>query len=148
MRSSRPCVVWLFVGVRNDGGDEPAIRPPLDSSRVLRLLIRQMTEWALRQVDLLDSGWQLVLIGLLVAIMVGGIVDLILDAPTTLLSFHSAFEVAFVLLCLGTAIFLWLAGSQAERSLRRTRESLASHESEIAGLAVYVLSLGDSAGLR
>jgi DNA-binding CsgD family transcriptional regulator len=131
MRSSWPCVIWRFVGVRNERADESAIRPALSSSGLLGLLIRQMTECVLRQVDLLDRGWQLVLIGLLLAIMIGGIVDLILDAPTTLLSFHTAFEVAFILLCLGTAIFLWMAGSQAERSLRRTREALASHESEL-----------------
>lgn len=131
MRSGWACVLWLFVGVRDERGDEPATRPPLGSSGFLGSPIRQMTECALRQVDLLDRGWQLVLIGLLLAIMVSGIVDLILDAPTTLLSFHTAFEVAFLLLCLGTAAFLWLAGFQAERSLRRTREALASHESEL-----------------
>jgi DNA-binding CsgD family transcriptional regulator len=83
-------------------------------------------------VDLLDSRLQLALIVMILAIMVGGIVDLVLDAPTTLLSFHVIFEIAFVLLCLGTAIFLWLAGSQSERSLQRTRQVLESHESELS----------------
>jgi len=59
-------------------------------------------------------------------------VDLVLDAPTTLLSFHVVFEVLFVLLCLGTACFLWLAGSQSERSLKRTRATLARHEGELS----------------
>ena len=90
-----------------------------------------MTECPLRQIDLQASGWRTVLIGLLLAIMIGGVVDLILDAPTTLLSPHVIFEVAFVLLCLGTAIFLGVAGSQARRSLQRTREALASHADEL-----------------
>lgn len=90
-----------------------------------------MTECPLRRIDLLDSRMQLALIGMILAIMAGGIVDLILDAPTTLLSFHVLFEITFVLLCLGTAIFLWRAGSQSARSLQSTRQALASHQSEL-----------------
>lgn len=86
----------------------------------------------MRHFDLLDSRLQIVLIAMILAIMVGGIVDLVLDAPNTLLSFHVMFEIAFVLLCLGTALFLWLAGSQSERSLQRTRQTLAQHEDELA----------------
>jgi DNA-binding CsgD family transcriptional regulator len=85
-----------------------------------------------RHIDLLDSRLQLVLIAMILTIMLGGIIDLVLDAPTTLLSFHVIFEVAFVLLCLGTAIFLWMAGSQSEQSLQRTRKVLEDHESELA----------------
>jgi DNA-binding CsgD family transcriptional regulator len=87
---------------------------------------------AMRHVDLLDSRLQFTLIAMILAIMLGGIVDLILDAPKTLLSFHVIFEICFVLLCLATAVFLWMAGSQSEHSLRRTREVLASRQGELA----------------
>jgi DNA-binding CsgD family transcriptional regulator len=83
------------------------------------------------QLDLLDSRIQRTLIGLLLAIMLGGIVDLVLDQPTTLLSFHVIFEIGFALLCLGTAVFLWVAGLQSQRSLKNTRESLETRESEL-----------------
>jgi len=91
-----------------------------------------MTECRLQRVDLLDRRVQRALIGLLLAIVAAGIADVILDAPATLLSFHVIFEIAFVLLCLGTATFLWLAGSESERSLQRTREALESHADALA----------------
>jgi len=83
------------------------------------------------RLDLLDSRVQLTLIGLLLAIVVGGVVDLVLDRPTTLLSFHVLFEILFVLLCLGTAVFLWMAGSQSQRSLAHTQQNLKKHEAEL-----------------
>jgi DNA-binding CsgD family transcriptional regulator len=83
------------------------------------------------QLDLLDSRVQLTLIGLLLAIVLGGIVDLVLDQPATLLSFHVIFELGFVLLCLGTAVFLWVAGSHSQRSLKTTQQSLKTREAEL-----------------
>jgi len=85
----------------------------------------------MRRFDLLDSRFQLILIGLLLAMVVGGAADLLLDRPPTFLSFHVLFELAFVFLCLGTAIFLWVAGYKSERSLQHTRETLAHHQVEL-----------------
>jgi len=85
----------------------------------------------MRHFDLFDSRLQLILIGLLLAIVLGGVGDLILDRPPSLWSFHVLFEVGFVLLCFGTAAFLWVNGYQSERSLRRTHEALAQHRAEL-----------------
>jgi hypothetical protein len=85
----------------------------------------------LRHFDLLDSGPRAVIIVLLLAIMLGSAVDLILDEPDTLLSSHVIFELCLIGLCLGTAIFLWGIGFQAERTLQRTRAVLAQHETEL-----------------
>jgi len=85
----------------------------------------------MRRFDLLDSRLQLILIGLLLAMVLGGVADLLLDHPATFLSFHVLFELTFVCLCLGTAMFLWIAGYQSERSLRNTREALAHHRVEL-----------------
>jgi len=85
----------------------------------------------LRQFDLMDARPRAVVIALVLAIMLGSVVDLILDEPDTLLSSHVVFELGLIGLCLGTAIFLWRVGFQAERSLQRTREALARHETEL-----------------
>ncbi|MEZ4422034.1 MAG: helix-turn-helix transcriptional regulator [Gemmatimonadota bacterium] len=76
-------------------------------------------------------------------IMVGGIVDLIMDQPDTLLSAHVLFEVAMVAVSLGAATWLargWFASSRsvavleaaverhrAERDAWRTKASRALH---------------------
>ncbi len=85
----------------------------------------------MRRYDLQDSRLQLILIGLLLAIVLGGVLDLVLDRPTTLWSFHVLFELSFVLLCFGTAVFLWLAGHQNARSLEHTRQTLGERQAEL-----------------
>lgn len=86
----------------------------------------------MRHFDLTDTGPRAVVIALVLAIMLGSIVDLVLDEPDTLWSAHVIFELGLIALCLGTAIFLWRVGFQAERNLRRTREALAHHDAELA----------------
>ncbi len=85
----------------------------------------------MRRYDLQDSHLQLTLIGLLLAIVLGGVVDLVLDRPTTIWNFHVLFELGFVLLCLGTAALLWVAGHQSARSLERTRDALGERQAEL-----------------
>lgn len=86
----------------------------------------------MRQLDLLDSRFQLGLMALLLAIVVVGIVDLTLDAPATWLSPHVILEIAFVLLSLAAMLVLWVAGFRSQQSLERTREALQHHEGELA----------------
>ena len=71
-----------------------------------------------------------VLLPLLLAITVVGIVDLILDRPTELLSLHVLVDVALVALSLGTALYLWLGFLMAERSLERTLDALEESSAE------------------
>ena len=80
----------------------------------------------------------------LAGIVVGGAVDLVLDAPQTWRSGHVLFEVGLVLAALATAVWLWrnwrrasdvamalgrsLAERQAERDAWRERASQAPRE--------------------
>ena len=64
------------------------------------------------------------------AIAVGGAVDLALDRPTTLLSFHVLFEVGMLLLSLCALAFLWSGWQSARRSLDRTRAALETRGAE------------------
>lgn len=66
------------------------------------------------------------LIAVFLLVVVGGITDLILDRPTTLLSLHVAFEVGLVLLSLTAAGVLWRGWAAAERELGEVRSDLAT----------------------
>ncbi len=82
----------------------------------------------------------LVLAMVFLLVVVGGVVDLILDRPTTLLSLHVVFEVLLVSLSLGAAMYLgrgWyatqlrLAETHRESTrLRREREEWKHHAAE------------------
>lgn len=67
---------------------------------------------------------------LLLAITAGGILDLILDAPSSLWTAHVLVEIALVVLSLGTAIYLWTGWRGAERSLESARLSLEARSEE------------------
>jgi DNA-binding CsgD family transcriptional regulator len=79
----------------------------------------------------------LVLVGFLLLVVLGGTVDLVLDKPTTLLSWHVAFELGMVLASLGFAVTLFrgwhrTAGQlgQAQASLAAAGEALAQRLAE------------------
>ena len=67
---------------------------------------------------------------LLVAIALGGTVDLVLDRPASWLSFHVFYEVALVLAALAMAVWLWRGWRQAERENLALRERLETHRAE------------------
>ena len=73
---------------------------------------------------------QLPLSLLLLAIAVGGTIDLVLDRPETWLSFHIVYEVALVLAAAGTAAWLWNNWRAAEEEGARLRRTVSRHEVE------------------
>jgi DNA-binding CsgD family transcriptional regulator len=66
----------------------------------------------------------------LAAIAIWGAVDLLLDRPDSLWSFHVAFEVGFVGLSLGSVAYLWIGWMRARRGLGQARDRLAAREAE------------------
>jgi len=72
------------------------------------------------------------LVVVLVAVVLGGTTDLMLDRPTTWRSLHVAFEVGTIVLSLGFAIVLWRGWWRTARALGRTRQALASTRRSLA----------------
>lgn len=70
------------------------------------------------------------LIALLLAIAGAGALDLVLDRPGTLWSFHALFELAFIGLSLGGALYLWRGWLRTRRSLAGIRAELESQQAE------------------
>ena len=75
-------------------------------------------------------GFRLGLTGLLIAIASWGVVDLALDRPEQWLSAHVLAEIGFVLLSLGSVLYLWLGWMRIRRSLGRARDRLVANEAE------------------
>ena len=70
------------------------------------------------------------LTALLIAIATWGVVDLVLDRPQEWLSVHVLVEIGFVLLSLGSVLYLWRGWMQARLSLGRAEGRLAANEVE------------------
>ena len=72
-----------------------------------------------------------VLLGVvLTAAIVGGVIDLMLDAPASWLSFHAVYEVLLIAAATITAYLLWRGWFSARRTLQQTRETLAQRETD------------------
>jgi DNA-binding CsgD family transcriptional regulator len=67
---------------------------------------------------------------LLVAIAVGGTVDLALDRPHSPGAFHLVFETGLLVLSLGAVALLWLRWLGTRRALARVREELEGRRAE------------------
>jgi DNA-binding CsgD family transcriptional regulator len=80
--------------------------------------------------DDMDPGFRASLTALLTAIAVFGAIDLILDRPESLWSFHVAFELAFVALCLVAVLHLWRGWAGASRGLARSQQDLHDREAD------------------
>ena len=76
------------------------------------------------------SRMQLLLAVALVTIVIGGTADLVMDRPTTWLSFHVIFETLMIAGGLVMATALWLGWWRAERSVRALRQSLEERRQE------------------
>lgn len=69
-------------------------------------------------------------IAILLVIALGGIVDLILDSPDSIWSFHVLFELTMLAFALGAAGYLWLRWQRTGDSLARTQEQLENRDRE------------------
>lgn len=74
----------------------------------------------------------IVLVGFLVLVVVGGTIDLVLDRPRTLLSWHVAFEATMVVVSLSFAIVLFRGWHRTTTELREAHASLAATGRELA----------------
>jgi len=67
---------------------------------------------------------------LFVTIAVGGTIDLAMDRPTTIWSFHVLFEIGLLAASIGGVAFMWLGWLGAGRRLEQTRRALEARASE------------------
>jgi DNA-binding CsgD family transcriptional regulator len=75
-------------------------------------------------------GMRLVLGVVLAGIVVGGTVDLVLDAPTSWQSGHVIYELGLILGGLAGAIWLWLNWKRAAESANALQRSLVERQAE------------------
>lgn len=73
---------------------------------------------------------RLIVAGLLLALTLAGLMDLKLDTPEQGFSFHLLFEMSFILLGLGGALYLGWGWFAAQRALSRVQESLVLRQAE------------------
>lgn len=83
-----------------------------------------------KRLDEENGRLQLVLVAALLAIVLGGTTDLILDQPESWFSFHALFETLMIAGALVLATTLWLGWWRAERSARDLRRSLEQRRAE------------------
>lgn len=68
----------------------------------------------------------------LLLVVVGGIVDLYMDQPQSLASWHVVFEIALVLLSLTFAVMLFVGWRNSERALSQARSRLSETRQAVA----------------
>jgi len=73
---------------------------------------------------------RLVLAAVLTSVVVGGMVDLVLDAPKSWRSGHVLYELGLILGGLAGAIWLWLNWKRAAESARTLQRSLVERQAE------------------
>jgi len=80
--------------------------------------------------DFEGRGLRLLLAAVLVATIVGGAIDLYLDAPESWWSAHVIFELLLLAAAVATSIVLWRGWWQSRRTLAEAQVALASHVAE------------------
>jgi len=68
----------------------------------------------------------------LLATIVGGAIDLYLDAPEAWWSAHVIYEIALIAVATATSVILWSGWWRSRRRLVATRQMLATHAAERA----------------
>jgi DNA-binding CsgD family transcriptional regulator len=75
-------------------------------------------------------GLKLLLASVLLASVAGGMVDLILDAPDSLWSFHVIYEVLLIVASLAAFVLVWRAWFRTRHELADTRQELTRNQAE------------------
>ena len=75
-------------------------------------------------------GMRIMLALLLAGIVVGGTVDLVLDAPAHWLSGHVLYELALIFAALSASVWLWTGWRRAAESAETLKRSLAERQAE------------------
>jgi DNA-binding CsgD family transcriptional regulator len=99
-----------------------------------------------------DPKIQLLLAGVFLVLVVGGIIDLILDRPDSLFSVHVLFELALIAVSLASATYLARGWYSASHVVTELKHSLADREAERdawkARAALAMESLGSAVSLQ
>lgn len=103
--------------------------PTFDVDAMFTSDIRHMTEVVV-PVDDDGPGQRLLLVAALVLLVVGGVVDLVLDAPDSIWSGHVLYEVSLIVMATVIAVLLWRGWRGASRSLADARLALAERGAE------------------
>lgn len=77
-----------------------------------------------------DRSLRILIAVVLGTAIVGGAIDLVMDAPDTWRSFHVIFEIALIVGALVTAYLLWRAWFRTRASLLETRELLEAQSAD------------------
>jgi len=77
-----------------------------------------------------DTRLSLPLLLVLLAIVAGGTLDLVLDAPANWLSLHVIYEVGMITVALVMSVVMWRRWRAAIQSAGRLQEALDSHRAE------------------
>lgn len=77
-----------------------------------------------------DFGLRLLLAGVLLLSVIGGGIDLALDAPESLWSFHVIYEVILILASLAAFILVWRAWFHARHELADVKGELTKNQAE------------------
>lgn len=73
---------------------------------------------------------RLILMGIVLLMIVGGTIDILLDAPTSWWSLHVVYELFLIAAGLVGAVWLWLSWFRAEQANRSLRRSLEDRQQE------------------
>ena len=77
-----------------------------------------------------DRGLRLLLAGVLIVAVIGGAIDLALDAPDSLLSAHVIYEVVLIIASVTALIFMWQGWFRARHDVLEMRHELAEQKAE------------------
>ena len=77
-----------------------------------------------------DRSLRILLALVLAAAIIGGTIDLVMDAPASWLSFHVIYEVLLIAAAMTTAWLLWRGWFRARQSLVETRRMLEAHAAD------------------
>ena len=88
------------------------------------IIPRHMSDLSMNDLRDSDGSLRVLLAVVLIATMVGGGIDLFLDAPESWLSAHALYEMALILVALVTSVVLWRGWWQSRLSLVEARQQL------------------------